>query len=161
MPREEKALASAGCWEAHGTHLGLEFLMVLLITVCIQLLDCLCGQTEEETIKEMNLRPLVVHVTQMNLSTVKFPQPLFHEVNMDSQLKDEKVEILLKVLQPKECSWPALICAFANDGATWPVPALAAVGPLLPVQGAFCWGEFSSAGAATAPHCCQMEESAV
>jgi len=37
MPREEKALASRGCWAAHGTHLGLQFLLVLLIVVCGEL----------------------------------------------------------------------------------------------------------------------------
>lgn len=61
---------------------------------------------------------------------------------MDSQLKDKELEILIKVnlLQPEEYSWPALICAFANEGAPWPAPAPFAVGLLVPLHGAFCWG---------------------
>lgn len=61
---------------------------------------------------------------------------------MDSQLKGKELEILIKVnlLQPEEYSWPALICAFANEGAPWPAPAPFAVGLLVPLHGAFCWG---------------------
>lgn len=60
-----------------------------------------------ENLKEINVSNLVAGFTQLNWSTVGFSiASVSLEMNMDSQLKEEMLQIMLRVnlLQPKEIS---------------------------------------------------------